>query len=183
MKKQIEKLIDQLVNKTLTRGCRIYLDKAESLNSIILDGPIWTDGNEQYIDGTAYEYGFYLGISKVKIRKNGVDLVEILGHPIMISDILKLKDQDFWMQPVKVGISPLDALYFHWSNISINMPLQKIFACEWEKWCIHSTKGSKRCNYCGEFCLSVKGEHLETPKDQNIKTLGEFLLSLNLIKK
>ena len=108
------------------------------------------------------------------------------GRCILIGDVLKTRDSDFWMQPEMVGVSRLDKLYFYWSECGTDKSLQEIIEKSgWEKswfcgWCKTEEDPKWGCVKCqrqgGDGKLNAK-EILKCPR---ARALAEFILSLNL---
>jgi len=127
MKTQIEALIDKLSDKSLTFGCLVKRRKT---------------GEVFRFDGQ--EHG----------RTWSNETHEILGHPILIGDVLqKMKEKEVWFYDFDEA--PILEL---WKDIGFTKSLQEILA---------STKWD---------CLVDEGPLNDFPKDKATRDLFEFLL-------
>lgn len=179
MKQQIEQLIDSLADKSLTFGCRLRGKEGGKVYICIGHYQNYID----YLDlGSEHVPSTHCSIESWNLKHH----FEILGHPILIGDVLERVSKKYNAFSSK-GIADCRS-YFQqltdlWWECGFTKSLQEIFEeCEWEEvrnLCMKH--GTSRFTLEGCTCKAKKNKPLITvPKDQNIKALFEFLLSLDL---
>lgn len=166
MKTQIEQLIDRLADKSLTFGCKIK-NKRFGYERIIA----FSDAAGSYGGNVAYvpKPDEYVTGDQMDNYKDGN--FEILGHPILIGDVLKKMNnlivQDGW--GVDVGSYDVAKLIKAWQPLGFTKSLQEILAStEWE-WV------NCKSNCPEPWCIDCEG----IPKDKATRGLFEFLLQLD----
>lgn len=101
--------------------------------------------------------------------------IKINPKPVTLLDVLAKKSQDFWMEPMKVGTSNLDKLYFYWSECGIQTPLRDILeGAKWEEETTAAHRFSKAEHMCSSACI------VEVLKDKKVEALFLFLKQINL---
>ena len=117
MKKQIEKIIDQLADKSLTFGCRVMIF-ADS------DVVVQCVGNDK--NGLHFSAG---GLSWTR-EHDEIDDIKILGHPVRIGDVIEIAAVAWTEEQQKQQWLELVGL---WYECEAAKSLQEIFGpeCEW----------------------------------------------------
>lgn len=175
-KTECEAILERLTDKSLTFGCEVSNNHQPDGNPY----KIRTFIHKTSVNGKLlYKCMSYDGSS----GNFKPDLLTILGHPVTMLDVLARKSQDFWMEPMKVGTSNLDKLYFYWSECGIQTPLHNILeGAEWE-W---------RCNGCDSTVwasinccpdhprIDPEKRTTETLKDKKVEALFLFLKQIGL---
>jgi len=149
MKTQIEALIDKLSDKSLTFGCLVKRRKT---------------GEVFRFDGQ--EHG----------RTWSNETHEILGHPILIGDVLqKMKEKEVWFYDFDEA--PILEL---WQRVGFTKSLQEILAStEWIWVCekcgrdVSEEVHAMTVHSCTQFFLAACPR---VPKDKATRDLFEFLL-------
>ena len=158
MKQQVEQLIDRLADKSLTFGCRVVPRTK--------DGAPWFTIREfslVAIDDTQLIL-LPCGVG-VDVNLESVDIKyckEILGHPILIGDVLeKIEHLEYY------NSQRIDEVISFWRQVGFTKSLQEIYSeCEW----IAEDPNDS---------LNVVA-YLIIPKQKAHRELFLFLLSLNL---
>lgn len=144
MKQQIEQLIDRLASKELTFGCRVSVYSGEPT----LEAVLCKHNIDDWVNVGAKRKSF-----------------KILGHPILIGDVLEKIDF------LNVTQTKILLLIVAWKKCGASKFLQEIFAeCEWEvHHCFEATENGPKHK-----------PDVEVPKQKPHRELFEFLLQLNL---
>jgi len=152
-KEQAEALIERLVDKNLSFGCRFTI-RDELVRHDGLKGKVCrvTGGNHDW-EATMFEYEEYFHIQhwadrdiiptknlllEDLLRRSGYDEYEseaedyitILGHPIMLTDVLEKLRQQKIDNPGEV----FGELVYNWEQVGFTKSLQSILQeAEWER--------------------------------------------------
>jgi len=186
-RKQVDELIDRLADKSLTFGCRVYCERDEKVRLIsadkkknqwwlVLEYPSYHERFVKYLIQDGDE--FSMGDGEIK-----TGIVKILGHPILIGDVLEktIKKVEFAGWEKKIELMKL------WESACWNphIPLQDrkyftkslqeiIEASGWEEVNCHCSKQKIPHLNC-ESCLPVK-----RLLDPNARALIEFIYNLGI---
>ena len=171
MKQQIEQLIEKLSDKSLTFGCRVgYTGGGEEIKYYGKVSRVvkWEQDELRYIiyyDESNNSEDFEAFRSKKSLESN----YKILGHPILIGDVLERMDEGAHEEAIEILYHQKDILKlcFLWSKCGLTKSLQEIYSeCEW----IAEDPNDS---------LNVVA-YLIIPKQKAHRELFLFLLSLNL---
>lgn len=195
-KAEIENLIDKLADKSLNTNL-FNLNETEKdwMDSFYESG--WTvdtmsmtsleekicaklTGGFLYRHMEVYDWNLpYAEAMILIVRQEMKKYLEGTTHDIMIGSILeKMKEQSLlWELANKECQTTAEQLLYLWEPLDFTKSLQEIFAeCEWED------EGSK-CDHVVCNDAGYRGGcQLQVPKDPNVRSLAEFLISLNLTK-
>lgn len=177
MKQDIENLIDRLASKELTFGCkvitgrdyRLYKPENGPHHGIPPQGKISIDIG---IIVSESDDRFYCVNDTHKAPwhtpDKDVDSMKILGHPVLIGDVLAHMWKD-WKGTYNDTVLPLvDA----WGKVGLSKSLQEIFdETEWEE--VEALRATYASGH--EEVIMV-----QVPKQKPHRELFEFLLTLNL---
>lgn len=155
-KQQVEQLVDKLADKTLSFGCLVKTD--EGIEKVIVDMGMHTLKGYGWIK-TDYS-------AMLRYSKNDKEF-EILGHPILIGDVLEAcskrneADCETYAEVIRL-----------WAKLGFTKSLQEII--EASNWKTHERTV---VNENGVMSVEILSQQLQ---DENARALVEFLLSLNL---
>lgn len=171
---EIGAVIDELADKSLTFGCMVNLFDQEELadgnevkyKATFISRQVETDGfgyrecGGETIELDDIERTTYMDISGYVFEEEMKP--EILGHPIMIGDVLaKMKE--------KYSLSVCKMLLNFWEPCGLDKSLQQIFDDSgWEEGYIQD----------GKFFPSKCTVETERLKDPSAQSLGEYLLTI-----
>ena len=179
-KEQTERIVEYFADKTLSLGCRIKHNKEGELIYIETgfcqneehDGE-YACKNSDYCNNLCC---FRLSDGKV-IYGNHWTPYEILGHPIMLGDVLEKIDA---LEVVLPGKETVHVLAAHWKacgtpkNPSIKKSLQTILSeAEWEYLCPDCKSLGHGC--CPEGGGKASMEVLKSPAKELFEFLYTFL--------
>ena len=154
-KKQIDELIDRLADKSLSFGCRVGVNFPDVRQS---------DGSQEFSFGIyiCELDGRHFVLCGQFVEECDIDSLEILGHPILIGDVLERMEN---------CIAHCERLLYLWQPLGFTKSLQEIIQeSGWEEVYEFSGDGQKKYR-------SYEGETL---KDPNARALLDFLIEIGL---
>ena len=157
----IEKLIDKLANKELSFGCVVFTKKwnAHGANAIL---------TQTY----CYDSGWEWGVSGREKRIVRGDIVKILGHPILLGDVLdKMIDEDNTL-----NASNVDIVIAKWMMCGFTKSLQQIIEDSgWEEVEEIKTNSARKTTHP---IYRTKLERLKDPRARALLRLIHNLINL-----
>jgi len=171
MKKQIEQLIDSLADKSLTFGCRV---KARGEEYVFM--------YENYMDNKKRQFNrLYRQEENLYLEVNEEADYQILGHPILIGDVLERLWQD-GSASIHFNSEQCRSLCDTWRWLGFTKSLKEMVnEVEWVE-----DEAIKEAYLAGVRASGGVIDNLaplwQVPKQKHHRELFEFLLSLNLAK-
>jgi hypothetical protein len=169
MKKQIEQLIDKLSDKSLTFGCRFKYPEQWRQDELLLCAIYDDTGNTKTLSFLPPSKEMTFEINDF----NGVEVKEIMGHPILIGDVLERMRNDSCkhMSNAHFGGACAD-LCLLWEKCGFTKSIQDL--SDESEWVSVRKHDDPRV----EIELNERGYLIKAPKQKHIRELFEHLLSL-----
>lgn len=158
-KQTVEKIIDYFADKTLSFGCEVLV--SGRIGELINDNGDPEPDELEDCNGTMIDDSLVYCDYRGEVYFTGEDNleVEIIGHPVMLGDVLEKVHQSKSLSVTKMILN-------FWEVLGLNKSLNQIAECGYEG----------RNKTCGETCELC--DMVECIKDPNADALFEFLNTL-----
>ena len=162
-REQVQELVDKLTDKTLSFGCRI-LAKDIDTEFVIRGKNV----------GTPYVVVYNRGIPRIKEISESESNIKVLGHPILIGDVLGRIPKDYNVAGEKTTTPEKETSYTlisKWAKCGFTLSLQSIIEDSgWEEEDFAPIGVASLIDYKFEPFL----------KSESARNLVEFIYNLNL---